>query len=72
MTVPHRLRNHNFAVTLEALIEYAVDGGEYSFSSDGLDGKLVITVTIDDAEAYRVKLQQVMSEGPLSMSPPEA
>lgn len=53
--MPHRLRNKNFAAVLEALIEYAEDGGEYSFVSSDESGKLLITITVEDESAYTEK-----------------
>ena len=53
--MPSRLRNLNFASVVEALIDYAVDGGTYSFESTGEGKKLVITISVDDRDAYSAK-----------------
>ena len=53
--MPTRLRDKNFAAMLEALIEYAVDGGGYSFVSDGDDKRIVMHITVDDQKAFTAK-----------------
>jgi hypothetical protein len=60
--MPERLRDKNFAAMLEALIGYAEDGGRYSFVSDGAFGKLLIQITVDDADAYTAKHVEAMGK----------
>ena len=51
----NRLRDRNFQAMLEALIDYADEGGMYSFISDGDEKRLVIQITVDDQAAYTAK-----------------
>jgi hypothetical protein len=63
--VPHRLRDRHFASVLEALIEYAADGGAYSFNSQEDNGSIVISVTIQDQRAYQAKHAALLVSTPL-------
>jgi hypothetical protein len=50
--MPSRLRNRNLANVLEALTQYSVDGGGYSFISASAYGKLQIIITVEDEPAF--------------------
>lgn len=58
------LRDRNFEATLEALIQYAVDGGGYTFGSGGADGNFVISISVEDEPAYTRKYVTVLAEMP--------
>ena len=61
--VPGRLRDRHLAQVLEALIQYSAAGGELSLTSDGVDNRLVIAITIQDSHAYDERLRQIMLDG---------